>query len=87
MYWLQVTAYARDQICPAIEQAIALGFVRRTSPRVMRVPMTYRLTYHGTIDDSIALGPTNDWQKHDEESAKAAKKKVRMKRKNNSAGT
>ena len=79
---------SRDQICPAIEQTIALGFVRRTSPRVERVPMTYRLTYHGTIsDDGLALQPSNEWKSLDEKSAKVAKEKARRKRKKNSAGT
>jgi len=75
----------RDQIRPAIEQAIALGFVRRTSARVMRVAMTYRLTYYGTISDAVAVTATDDWKRLDEQSVKAAKQKSRGTR--NSAGT
>jgi hypothetical protein len=85
---LEAHGISRDQICPAIEQAIALGFVKRTSPRVMRVAMTYRLTYYGTITgDGLALQPSNDWKKYNEESAVAAKKKARRDRKKNSTGT
>lgn len=53
----------RELISAAIDETEALGFVRRTRPRQMRVAMTYRLTWFGAISrEGFAQEPTNEWR-------------------------
>lgn len=55
----------RECIPAAIEAAIAAGLVRRTGPRILRVATTYRLTFYATVNDGVAIPPTNEWKRAD----------------------
>lgn len=83
---LKTYGLTRSEIFSAIEETIALGFVRRMQVHLPRVPMEYRLTYYGFISqNSMAESPTNEWESLDDRGVARVKSVLRRRLANRGA--